>query len=97
MKFANLLVRMFNIQGYLFLKDLQAEEGVGTMLGYLNDVGEVHGLHTEEMSIALTDDTRGDNSMVDAIVTQLSHVHIGGHCSCMHDCVAVDMLLHLQG
>jgi hypothetical protein len=37
-KFTDLLVGTFNVQGYLFLEELQAEDGTP---GYFDDVGEV--------------------------------------------------------
>jgi hypothetical protein len=59
MKFADLLVGTFNAQGYLFLEELQAEEGAGTTSGCFNNVGEVCGSHKEDMLIASTDDAGG--------------------------------------
>jgi hypothetical protein len=78
---------VFNFQGYLFLKELQAEEGAETMPGYLDNLGEVHTLYTKDVLIALTDNTKGGNGMVNAIVS---------HCSHVHNRVAIALLLHLQ-
>ncbi len=50
---------MFSVQGYLFLKELQAEEGAGTTSGYFDNVGEVRGLHTEDVPIASMDNNSG--------------------------------------
>jgi hypothetical protein len=86
-KFADLLVGTFNVQGYLFLEELQAEEGAGTKSGYFDDVGEVRGSHTEDVPIASTDDAP---RLVDAVVTQLSHVHIGVIAAA---CAIVSLLL----
>ncbi len=82
---------VFNIHGYLFLGELQVEERAGIMLGYFNDVGEVHGLHTEDVPKALTDNARGgNNGVADAVVMQSSHVHIGVIAAM---CVIVSLLL----
>ncbi len=77
MKLSNLLVGTFSIQGYLFLKEQQMEEGVETMLGYFENVGEVRGSHMEDVLIALTDNAGGGNGVVETVVMQLSHVHVG--------------------
>jgi hypothetical protein len=77
-KFTDLLVGTFNVQGYLFLEELQAEDGTS---GYFDDVGEVRGSYAEDVAPSATTDDDGeeggDAGVVDAIVTQLSHVHIG--------------------
>jgi hypothetical protein len=77
-KFTDLLVGTFNVQGYLFLEELQAEDGTS---GYFDDVGEVRGSYAEDVAPSATTDDDGeeggDAGVVDAVVTQLSHVHIG--------------------
>jgi hypothetical protein len=43
----------------MFLEKLQAMEGAGTTSRYFDNVGEVLGLHTEDLPIASTDDAEG--------------------------------------
>jgi hypothetical protein len=76
-KFTDLLIGTFNVQGYLFLEELREEEWESD---YFNDVGDVRGSYATDAAPSTDNDGDDDVKEVDgveAIVRQLSHLHIG--------------------
>ena len=97
-KFTNLLMGTFNVQGYLFLEELQAEDGTS---GYFDDVGEVRGSYAKDVAPSATTDDDGeeggDAGVVDFRRDAVEPRAHRGHCRRVRYRVAIVMLLHLWG